>query len=496
MKRGRQEPTFQVVGKYVESLSDDVIEVFESEGGATFYPSQKYEMELMLARDDLGRPAAVTIAISKPRQNGKSYSARFYAIYMGLFEHKQVLYSAHHSTTTNKMFKAISNLFESPERYPEFANDVKSISHARGYEGIYFKDWEDGDGNIHEGGCIEFSTRTNSGSRGGTYSVIVIDEAQEMTDSEQESLLPVMSAASDLSDASTLPQQIYIGTPPSPTCRGTVFKRMHDTAHSLEPGAVWWLEWSIEANGIGDIQLDADKAVEMAYMTNPAMGYRIAESTIVNEYENMSLDGFMRERLGWWTTTVAAKTITAISEELWDDCASDAPKPDGKTAYGIKFSADGSEVCLCGAVTDDLGITRISLIDRKPTGLGTQWLADWLNQRYKQASCVVIDGKNGVDVLIDKITGTWKYKGSVIKPCAKDVIAAASLIMDGLNEKTLTWYRPQTDLRDSATTSTKRPISGGWGFGGDDSTPIEACALALWGVKTTKRDPKKVMRIG
>lgn len=496
MKRGRQEPTFKVVGDYAESLSDDVVEVFESEGGATFYPSQKYEMELMLARDKLGRPAAVTIGISKPRQNGKSYAARFYAIYMGLFEHKQVLYSAHHSTTTNKMFKAISNLFESPERYPEFANDVKSISHARGYEGIYFKDWEDEDGDIHEGGCIEFSTRTNSGARGGTYSVIVIDEAQEMSDQEQEALLPVMSAASDLSDASALPQQIYIGTPPSPTCKGTVFKRMHDTAHSLEPGAAWWLEWSIEANGIGDIQIDADKAVELAYMTNPAMGYRIAESTIINEYENMSIDGFMRERLGWWMAAVTTKTITAIPEELWDACASDELKPEGKTAYGVKFSADGTEVCLCGAVTDALGVTRVSLIDRKPTGLGTQWLANWLNERYKVASCVVIDGKNGVDVLIDKISETWRYKGSVIKPNAQIVIAAASLVMDGLNEKTITWYRQQTQLRDSAVNATKRPISGGWGFGGDDSTPIEACALALWGVKTTKRDPKKVMRIG
>jgi hypothetical protein len=136
------------------------------------------------------------------------------------------------------------------------------------------------------------------------------------------------------------------------------------------------------------------------------------------------------------------------------------------------------------------------MIDRKPMGFGTQWLADWLNVRYKQASCVVIDGKNGVDVLIDKISDTWKLKGSVIKPTAKDVIAAASLIMDGLNENTLTWYRQQADLRDSAINSTKRPISGGWGFGGGDSTPIEACALALYGVKTSKRDPNKVMRIG
>jgi len=173
-------------------------------------------------------------------------------------------------------------------------------------------------------------------------------------------------------------------------------------------------------------------------------------------------------------------------------------KPEGKTAYGIKFAADGSEVCLCGAVIPEDGPARISLIERKPTGLGTQWLADWLNERYTKASCVVIDGKNGVDVLVDKITGTWKYKGSVIRPSAKDVIAAVSLVIDMLNERTLTWYGPQEMLRDSAVSSSKRAIGtgGGWGFGGDDSSPIEACALALWGAKTCKRDPNRKMLIG
>lgn len=186
----------------------------------------------------------------------------------------------------------------------------------------------------------------------------------------------------------------------------------------------------------------------------------------------------------------------AIPEDIWDACASDELKPEGKTAYGVKFSADGSEVCLCGAVIPKEGPARISLIERKPTGLGTKWLADWLNERYKKAACVVIDGKNGVDVLVEKIADTWKYKGSVIRPSARDVIAAVGMLMDGLSEQTLTWYSQQDALKHSAISSVKRPISGGWGFGGEDSTPIEACALALWGAKTSKRDPSRVMRIG
>jgi len=496
MKTGRQEPTFSVVGEYAYSYGSEVVEMFEEEGGATFYPSQKKELELMLARNKNGEPSALTIGISKPRQNGKSYAARYYAVYMGVFEHRQVLYSAHHSTTTNKMFNALCNLFESPERYPDFAADVKKVSHVRGYEGIYFNDWKDENGQIHDGGCIEFATRTNSGARGGTYSVIVIDEAQELTNEQQEAMLPVISAASEVSDVGKMPQQIFIGTPPGASCHGTIFREMYKTAHSEEKGNVWWLEWSIDAKDLGAVITDADKAIELAYQTNPAMGYRIAEKTVLNEYETMSIDGFARERLGWYTPTIQMDANYAINHANWAECVSDDLKPDGKTAYGVKFSADGSIVSLAGAVIDDTGMIRISLIDMKNTGQGTQWLADWLNERYKKASCVVIDGRNGVDVLIDKIKDTWITKGSVVKASMKDVVAAVGMLTDAVNEKKLTWYRKQEVLNDSAVTSTKRPIGGGWGFGGENSTPIEACSLALWGAKTSKRNPQKKMKIG
>lgn len=493
MRTGRQTPTFEVIGEYDYTLGPEVVEMFEEDGGATFYPSQEHELGLMLSRTKTGEPAALTIGISKPRQNGKSYAARYYAVYMAVFEHRHVLYSAHHSTTTNKMFKALCDLFESPERFPEFAQDVKYISHARGYEGIYFKEWTDDSGQIRSGGSIEFATRTNSGSRGGTYSVIIVDEAQELTADQQEAMLPVISAAADVTDTSGRPQQIYIGTPPGPACRGTVFSFMHKTAHSDDKGGAWWLEWSV-VKDCG--QITPSEVIDLAYETNPAMGYRIAEKTVQNEFETMSRDGFARERLGWWAPTLSKTVDYAIPAELWDACRSEEKKPEGKTAYAVKFTADGSEVVLCGAVAPSEGPARVSLIERRPTGMGTRWLADWLNERYNIASCAVIDGRNGADVLVDRIAEVWKMKNSVIRPSGRDVAAAAGLLYDSLAEKSVTWYFGQDALRDSAVTSTKRPVSGGWGFGGEDPAPIEAAALALWGAKTSKRDPSRRMRIG
>ena len=51
-------------------------------------------------------------------------------------------------------------------------------------------------------------------------------------------------------------------------------------------------------------------------------------------------------------------------------------------------------------------------------------------------------------------------------------------------------------MEESAETAVKRPLAGGFAFGGDNSLPVEACALALWGAKTSKRDPNRKMRIG
>ena len=131
---------------------------------------------------------------------------------------------------------------------------------------------------------------------------------------------------------------------------------------------------------------------------------------------------------------------------------------------------------------------------------GLSWLAEWLNQRYKQASAVAIDGRNGADVLINMLRpaggGTWVVKDSLTKPTAQDMTTAASLLLNELRERRITWYAGQDLLNDAALCATKRKIGQGWGFGGPDAELIEACSLALWACKTSKRNPQKKMRIG
>lgn len=385
-----------------------------------------------------------------------------------LLFNEQVIYTAHLQKTATETFEEMRDFFESPK----LKNYVADIKTALGREQIILK----------SGARIKFLARTRNGGRGQHGDLLIIDEAQEMDEEAQASFLPAISASLN-------PQTIYIGTPPDPGASGVVFRGIRSRALAGETERMAWFEFSVDE--IGNVK---DKARWAA--TNPALGLRILQSTIEGECEQMDADTFARERLGWWTPVVEHKEEYAISTAAWDACKSEEQKPEGKTAYGIKFTPDGSSVCLCGAVIPKDGSSRVSLIKQETTGRGTQWLADWLNERSKKASCVVIDGRNGVDVLVDKIADTWKIKGSVIRPNAKEVIASASLLMDALAEQSVTWYYGQEALRDSAITSTKRPLAGGWAFGGDNSAPIEAAALALWGAKTSKRDPTRQMRIG
>lgn len=464
---GAQEPSVRIAPKYQQSDGWDAERILRA-GDLILDPWQSDTLCDWMGRAPSGKWAAPTCGGSVPRQNGKSLLVQGRAASGMLLYNEQVIYTAHLQKTATETFEEVAVFFESP-RLKRYVSVIKT---ALGREQIILK----------SGARIKFLARTRNGGRGQHGDLLIFDEAQELDENQQASFLPAISASLN-------PQTIYVGTPPDPTAAGTVFRGIRERARSGKTEKTAWFEFSVDE--IGDVT-DPQRWAE----TNPALGRRILLSTIAGEQEQMDDDTFARERLGWWSPAVTEQVDLALSADAWNACASDDPKPEGKTAYGVKFSADGSEVVLCGAVCPKNGPARISMIDRKPTGHGTRWLSAWLDQRYGQASCVVIDGRNGVDVLVDRIKPTWKAKNSVIRPSARDMIAAVSLLTNEINEQTVTWYKPQESLAESALTSTKRAISGGWGFGGADSAPIEACALALWGARNSKRDPTRKMRIG
>ena len=476
-RQGGQEPTFERIGAYDHTGGPAVVEMFEAYG-RRYYGSQKLEMEVFFARNASGEFVAKSIGITKPRQNGKSFAVRDYSIWMAAVEGKSVLYSAHHGRTVRKMFKEICDFIES---HDDFRDELDYIYKAGGYEGIY----------LLNDACVEFQTRTDSGGRGGTYQIVVFDEAQELTNAQQDAILPTVSAAGEIDEGESDPQVIYIGTVPGPECNGTVFREMHDKVHNGESDT-WWLEWGATGDSLDDVDIDD---VDLWYACNPAMGRRMSETTVRDEHDTMSRDGFARERLGWWSPTAGLPDYV-ISAPKWDALSTETPPADGKRAYGVRFSPDGSEAFLAAALLSDDGTVHTEMVRRESMSNGTSWLAEFIAERVNEASVCVIDGKSGVQGLVDRL-GRMP-KGYVHVCSAADATSAAATLADCVNEKTLTWYAPQADLRDSAVKSIRRSIGNGgsWGFGGENPEPITAAALAVWGVKTARRDPRRRGLVG
>lgn len=475
---GGQEPTFKRVGEWAYTRGSDAVEMFEAYG-RRYYGSQKLDMDVFFARNADGSFAAKTIGITKPRQNGKSFAVRDYATWMSCVEGKSVLYSAHHGRTVRKMFKEICDFIEAHE---DFRDEVDYIYKAGGYEGIYFKN----------GACIEFQTRTNSGGRGGTYQVVVFDEAQELTSSQQDAILPTVSAAGEIDEGESDPQKIYIGTVPGPECQGTVFREMHDKAHA-GVSSTWWLEWGAVGASIDDVDIDD---VDLWYACNPAMGRRMSEETVRDEHDTMSRDGFARERLGWWD--VQAAVLHPISEQDWAACKVDG-SPDGEPiAYAVKFSPDGMVGSI--AVCVDSEPLFVEVAANRSMRHGVSWFARWLSDRQDKVDAIVIDGKSNAQTLVDKLIEARVDADLIVRPSTADVIAANTAFVDATREHAVC-HAGQPALADSATLSGYRKIGndGGFGFQSNDkadATLAEACALAYWCALSIRRDPRQELRIG
>lgn len=458
--------------------------------GYTLDEWQKLIIDCWLGKDAAGNYTVTSAGLSVPRQNGKNVCIEAREFYGLAINGERVLHTAHQVRTAKKAFRRLVNMF-TDKKHPEIMKTVKKIRYGIGEESI----------ELENGGIIEFTARSRQAARGyDGISLVVYDEAQELTDEQAEAIMSVLSAS-----ATGTRQLIYAGTPPYIGCNGDVFRRFRQacimSAGKGEANNSAWHEWGIAAESLQEIDI---KNKSLWYEANPALGYRLTEEFTAEEFKTLSGDGFARERLGWWTKPAAETVNLAIDPKAWEACASDKERPaEGKTAYGVKFSMDGATVVLAGCrQPTDGGAARISIINVQPTGAGLQWLASWLNERYREASVVVIDGKGGADVLIEKIRpaggGAWALKSSVIKPSAAEVITAANMLVNALNERAITWYSKQEGLKDSALTAVKRNIGsgGGWGFGGAGAELIEACSLALWGCKTSTRNPTKKMQIG
>lgn len=427
-----------------------------------------------LAEQKGGRWASLTCGLSVPRQNGKNALLEVRELFGMVGRGEKFLHTAHEVKTARKAFKRLLYFFgtrpdDPAAKFPELNELVSEVRNVNGQEAVILKN----------GGSVEVVARSKNSGRGFTVDVLVMDEAQEMTDDDLEALMPTTSSA-PLGN----PQWIFTGTPPSPRANGDVFTRTRLEALSGKAKRLAWHEWSCEA----DVDLDDHASWQQA---NPALGTRLQLDVIEGERSRFSDDGFARERLGMWA---GSQSQTVIDSESWSQAADAASMPTERLALAVDVSPDRAvaSVALAGLRPD--GRWHVELDEHRA---GVAWLGSWLTDRCERNAirAVVIDAMSPAATLTDELQ---RAGIKVTTTDAREMAGACAQLLDGvLAGQVLHTDQPQVNV--ALSVARKRPLLNGeaWGWNRKNSTsditPLVACTLALWGAQnsTVKKPTRK-----
>jgi hypothetical protein len=413
-----------------------------------------------------GRWASLKCGLSVPRQNGKNGALEMRELFGMIGRGEKVLHTAHQVKTAQKHFRRLKHFFgtkvdDAGARFPELNALVCELRNVNGQEAIY----------LTNGGSVEIVARSQGSGRGYTVDVIVCDEAQDMTDDDLEALLST-SSAGPLGD----PQWIFTGTPPGPKANGEVFKRTRADALDGKAKKVCWHEWAAEP---GD---DLDDP-EVWAKANPGLeSGRLLLDVIEGERGTFSDEGFMRERLGMWSTN---SSRAVIDPESWSQIADTDSIATDRFSLAVDVSPDRSVAAVAVAGQRVDGLWHVEL-DEQRTGVG--WLVPYLSRLIDanpQIRAVVIDGASPAASIIDELT---RLKVKVTTTNARDMAAACGQFYDGVYES---WLRhiDQPQVNVALSVARRRALGDAWAWNrknaASDITPLVACTLALWGAQSS-----------
>lgn len=475
VRKGSQLPRIESYPLFHSSAADDAIDI-AAVAGLKLDPWQEHVLRGALGERRDGRWSAFRTCLVVPRQNGKNaiLEARELAGLL-LFGEKVIVHTAHEFKTANNSMIALMNRIKSCEliEYVRGGSGVASSTDIRDIDG--FKTGNQPSITMQNGHILQFAARSSGSGRGFTGDLVVLDEAYALKASEMAALLPTMSAKS----ISGNPQVWFTssaGMPESDLLAGLREQGIEKSADRLA-----YFEWSTDEDSE---PLDKDSW----YESNPALGYRISEEYIQDEYDTfMSANAeeeFKRERLGIWAKL---GTESVFASGVWDGLADEDSKPGERLVFGVEIAGnrESASIALLSFRGDDLVHAEIT-----DSEVGTSWIGHRLKElqsRWSPAAIVAIAGGH-----VDSMLPEWKRDGVKVRLIRfPDYVKACGLVFDKVTQGKLR-HLGDPILSDAVEgvvqTFTRDNASWYWSRKGSDVdiTPLVALTVGVAGLEDKK----------
>ena len=427
--------------------------------GWGFDPWQKAVGRLILAKRAGGGWAADLSILSIPRQVGKSYLLGCIIFALCLLTPKlRVIWTSHHTATTEEMYEAMKELASHKRVAPHIAKCV-ALQGSR---------WRI---TFRNGARVDFGARERGFGRGkAKVGILVLDEFQHISMRALANLTPTTNAADN-------PLILCAGTPPAPHDNGEAFAMRRKAAVDGISTDTLYVEFS------ADKEADLDDRKQWA-KANPSFPKRTPERAFLLNRKILDDENFRREFMGIWDEYVQKNS--PIPGALWSEQIDVGPKDGTKPdALAVDMSHGRHiSVAACWLEAEDTAHG-----EEVWAGVDTDAAVEWIVARAGRRMPVVIDTASPAASLAPVL----RARGvRVLMTSGADMAKACGQLVDKLGLSKFT-HADQEPVNEAAAGARKRAIgtAGGWGYDRADQSvniaPLVALTLALFGALATKK---------
>jgi phage terminase large subunit-like protein len=409
------------------------------------------------------------VVLSIPRQVGKTFlvGAIVFALCL-LFPGLTVIWTAHRTRTAAETFSAMQAFAKRKKVKPH----ISRIVLGSGDEAVEFVN----------GSRVLFGARERGFGLGfANVGVLVLDEAQRLTDTAVDDMIPTMNQAAN-------PLALFMGTPPRPSDPGEVFSRKRAECLSGESDDTVYIEFSADPDAKPDDHQQWAKA-------NPSYPRRTPVSAMMRMRKILTAESFKREALGIWDDDHGNGVIPNWADLVYLESESVGIASHLSWALTVTPLANGPQwgsIGKAGRTSD--GFAHIEWVEHRK---GTRWIVPTVVKHYADNGKIPIrmrpNGPEGAFIAELREAGVEVIEMS----SADEAKATGALIAAASADETPPTLRHlgQTSLDKSVQYAVLRSgTDGAVRFDPKkttvDITPLVAATLALGGVPDITEKPR------